>query len=323
MRVEDNVYGEFVIEEPQLQELILSPSVQRLKGIAQYGMPHDYYPVPGFSRFDHSLGVMLLLRRLGASIEEQTAGLLHDISHTAFSHVTDYVFREDGENDQDARHKAYFYATELPDLLSRFRMDPERIASTEEHGLLEREAPDLCADRIDYSLREFILTNRNGLIKKTVSSLSVFEDRIVFTTFEAAEAFAMKYLECHSSKWASVEKTVRQHIFAGAIRAALDSGELSFGDLFYDDAHALRILSTSRTPAVVSALKMLSGKLDLEECEDGEIKLPRRLRHVDPEYLQSGIPVRLSRTHERYSRLLEEQRAELSRGVSVRIKNGG
>ncbi|MEW6723088.1 MAG: HD domain-containing protein, partial [Candidatus Micrarchaeota archaeon] len=149
MRVADGLYGEFEIGEPVLAALIRSPDVQRLKGIAQYGIPYDYYPVPGFSRFDHSLGVMLLLRRLGASIEEQAAGLLHDISHTAFSHVTDYVFTEDGGNHQDERHLAYFYATGLPAVLEKFGMDPWRVAMTDLHPLLEREAPDLCADRID------------------------------------------------------------------------------------------------------------------------------------------------------------------------------
>jgi HD superfamily phosphohydrolase len=34
---------------------------------------------------------MLLVRRLGASLEEQIAALLHDVSHTAFSHVIDSV----------------------------------------------------------------------------------------------------------------------------------------------------------------------------------------------------------------------------------------
>ena len=35
---------------------------------------------------------MLLIKKLGGSVEEQIAGLLHDVSHTAFSHVIDYVF---------------------------------------------------------------------------------------------------------------------------------------------------------------------------------------------------------------------------------------
>jgi len=50
------------------------------------------------TRFDHSVGVMLLIRKLGAGsspasalLKEQVAALLHDVSHTAFSHVIDYV----------------------------------------------------------------------------------------------------------------------------------------------------------------------------------------------------------------------------------------
>lgn len=37
---------------------------------------------------------MLLLRKLGASLEEQLASLLHDISTFAVSHVADWVFAE-------------------------------------------------------------------------------------------------------------------------------------------------------------------------------------------------------------------------------------
>jgi HD superfamily phosphohydrolase len=321
MNIYDNVYGEHQVDEPAITELIRSPSVQRLGGISQYGIPQDYYPVPGFSRLDHSLGVMLLLRRLGASVEEQVAGLLHDVSHTAFSHVTDHVFRDDGENDQDLRHKAYLYCTELPEILVRHGLEPERIATTEEHGLLEREAPEVCADRVDYSLREFVLTSRNGLIKKTVSSLTVVEGRMVFSSREAAESFAIKYMECHRDKWASVEKTVRQHLFAQAIKRALEAGELTIADLFEDDDHAMRKLAAARNPGSVSILRMLSGRLELEDHEDGEIRLPRRLRHVDPEFMDKGVPVRLSVKSERFSMLLQQHQAELRRGIRVRVRS--
>ncbi|MEW6722942.1 MAG: hypothetical protein AB1324_06795, partial [Candidatus Micrarchaeota archaeon] len=158
------------------------------------------------------------------------------------------------------------------------------------------------------------------IIRKSLASLRVLENRIVFGSREAAEAFATRYLECHSGKWAGVEKTVRQHLFASAIQAALDSGELSMADLFEDDAHALSKLVCSRDPKVVSALKLLSGKLELEEREDGEIKLPRRQRHVDPEFIDRGNAFRLSEASEKYSKLLEAQRKEIAKGVSVTIR---
>ena len=58
MNIHDRIYGEFKITEPVLTELIESPAIQRLKGIHQFGMPQRYYPYPGFSRYEHSVGVM-------------------------------------------------------------------------------------------------------------------------------------------------------------------------------------------------------------------------------------------------------------------------
>ena len=39
------------------------------------------------THFEHSLGAFILVRRLDAALDEQIAALLHDASHTAFSHV--------------------------------------------------------------------------------------------------------------------------------------------------------------------------------------------------------------------------------------------
>ena len=99
MDIKDEIYGEFKVAEPVLISLINSQPIQRLKGIDNYGIPKEMYQFPGFSRFDHSLGVLLLLRRLGAGIEEQVAGLLHDVSHTAFSHVVDWAIGDSEKED--------------------------------------------------------------------------------------------------------------------------------------------------------------------------------------------------------------------------------
>ena len=59
------------------------------------------------SRFEHSLGVCHLIKILNGSQKEQIAGLLHDIPHTAFSHVIDYVLENKGENFHE-KHKLRF-----------------------------------------------------------------------------------------------------------------------------------------------------------------------------------------------------------------------
>ncbi|MCJ7703374.1 MAG: HD domain-containing protein, partial [Anaerolineales bacterium] len=83
----DPVYGPVEITEPVLLDLMESRAIQRLHGVLQHGVSALVGITSPTSRFEHSVGALLLVRRLGASLEEQVAALLHDISHTAFSHV--------------------------------------------------------------------------------------------------------------------------------------------------------------------------------------------------------------------------------------------
>src|SRR5205807_2656177 len=139
---------------PVLEKLINSPSMQRLKKIKQSGLPKSLYIE--FDRFEHSIGVMLILRILGASLEEQIAGLLHDVSHTAFSHLIDWVMGDTLKEDfQDKNHKKFIKSSEIPKILERYGFDVKRVIKIKSFPLLEQPSPNLCAYRVDYALREF------------------------------------------------------------------------------------------------------------------------------------------------------------------------
>ena len=69
--IDDPVYGKVKIDEPVLIDLIESNPVQRLKGICQNG-PRDYWHRNTFSRYSHSIGVLILLRILGATLKEHS-----------------------------------------------------------------------------------------------------------------------------------------------------------------------------------------------------------------------------------------------------------
>ncbi len=84
MHLIDRVYGKVTIDDPNVVALISTPTFERLKGIKQAGPSAYAFPFKQVTRWEHSLGVYHLLRRLGADRREQVAGLLHDISHTAF-----------------------------------------------------------------------------------------------------------------------------------------------------------------------------------------------------------------------------------------------
>src|SRR5262249_39189239 len=115
MRWNDRVYGEVAIDDPKVRAIIATPTFQRLKRVRQAGPSAFAFPFKTVSRFEHSLGVFVLLERLGASLREQVAGLLHDISHTAFSHAVDFVFSSE---DQDHHEELKPVFLERPDIVT-------------------------------------------------------------------------------------------------------------------------------------------------------------------------------------------------------------
>src|SRR3990167_9279098 len=143
MIIQDRVYGEYSIEEPVLLALIESPAVQRIKNINQYGIPDKYFYVYNFSRYEHCIGVMILLGKLGATLEEQIAGLLHDVSHMAFSHTFDWVIGTNIQEEYaDSQHRNYLLKVGMDKILHKYVYNFDRIADPHQFTLLEQDAPE-------------------------------------------------------------------------------------------------------------------------------------------------------------------------------------
>ena len=153
----DKVYGETEITEPVILDLIHSCTIERLKGIDQAGYFEPYFPNTKHNRFEHSLGVYILLKNFGASLEEQISGLIHDVSHSAFSHVTDGVLKNSSsekEDHQDNIFEQFVKNSEIPKILVKYNIDVNYILNDDNFLLKEQKLPELCADRIDYILRD-------------------------------------------------------------------------------------------------------------------------------------------------------------------------
>lgn len=156
------------ITEPVLLDLMASDAMQRTKGVSQHGITALLGITPPFSRFDHSVGAMLLVRRLGGAVEEQIAALLHDISHTAFSHVIDFVFDDhSGQSYHEEKKEEVVANSDIPAILSRHGKDWRAFMNEDDFFILEQPSPALCADRLDYFLRdlEFLKLANRGEIR--------------------------------------------------------------------------------------------------------------------------------------------------------------
>ncbi|MGD9276154.1 MAG: HD domain-containing protein [Candidatus Pacearchaeota archaeon] len=322
MEIIDSIYGKEKIDEPVLIELINSKSIQRLKGISQLGMPDEYYYKKGFSRFEHSLGVFLLLRKLGSDLDEQISGLLHDVSHTAFSHVIDWIFGDPIKEDyQDNNHLEVIKNSEIPEILNRYNFSFEYISKLENFLLLEKEAPSLCADRIDYSLRELFYNKGSKNPKLIFNNLFVKSNQIVFKNKNIAEIFFKEYSNLQENSLASDEARTRYYLLSELLKKGLEKKIISFEDFYKTDNYVLNILRNSNDKDILNQLKILKNGSDIYETENG-IGLKKKFRYVDPEVSVNGSYERLSCLSDEYAEIIgkQEEKSKLVRKIKITPK---
>lgn len=238
MKYTDRVYGNFEIEEPVILELINSKTFQRLKEIDQAGYFEPHFPGTAHSRFEHSIGVYLLLKMYGASIEEQIAGLIHDVSHSAFSHCIDYVLDAGSEkehNHQDNVFDEFVRKSEIPVILKKYNLDLEYILDDKNFPLKERDLPDLCADRIDYSLRTATVFKEIENGKYFTDNLLAENGKWIFKNFESAKKYAELFLKLNTDYYAGLPSAVMFRTVGDYLRYALSKNYISETDLYTTD----------------------------------------------------------------------------------------
>lgn len=320
MNLKDRIWGEYDVNDDVLIELVKHPELERLKGISQFGLPFEYYPLPQFTRYEHSIGVMLLLQKLGASLEEKVAGLLHDISHTAFSHLVDWVIgtRKD-ENYQDLQHKRAISIGDLGQFLQKFGFSPDDIGDHKKYSLLEQPSPRLCADRIDYALREFRDWANPGIVDLCKGNLINYNGLIVFSSEESAKAFAYSYMKLQREHWGGAEWMLRWQLFSDTLQYAIKTGIVSMGDFKTNDRNILNMLENSNDDYIASRLKNLRNLKFFITENNPQYTLYKKFRYIDPAYIYGGKTIVLSESDLEYREFLELERVHNSKGHKISL----
>lgn len=307
MKIKDIIYGSEEINEPILEELIKSPSLQRLKNISQFGMPKEYYHIKSFSRYNHSLGVFILLKKLNAGLEEQVAGLLHDVSHSAFSHVFDWVVGNPEKEDyQDKELLNFIKNSEISGILKKHSFNYKKIADLERFSLLEKEIPDLCVDRIDYSLRELAVNGENAY--NLFLDLGVKNNEIFFNSRKKAEIFAQSFLKLQKEHWGGAEARARYYILSEILKQGLKDKIISLDEIKTgEDWPILNKLEKYGNKKIKKQLNLLKNGFSLKENLKGII-LKKKFRYVNPKVLQNNELVYLSDISKDYKKILKKEK---------------
>jgi HD superfamily phosphohydrolase len=229
---------------------------------------------------------------LGGSLEEQIAALLHDVSHTAFSHVIDYVV--DGHDDQSYHEEikeVYLAQTDIPVTLRKFGYDWHNFLHEGDYPILEQPPPRLCADRVDYFLRDAqsleLATPQE--IAFGLDSLVVANGRMALNNQQAAHWFAYTYIQADDASWANFREVGLYEVTARAIKRALETGLISEADFMMTDEAFWQKLQQNQDAELQDWLSLVS--LDTQFVWDDAhptFHVSTKLRAIDPDVVVDG-----------------------------------
>jgi len=315
MKINDPIYGTVDIDQ-RLHTLMGIPAVVRLKKIHQNGADFLVDPRRRATRYEHSVGVMILLHKLGASIEEQAAGLLHDISHTVFSHNIDLLFNTEKHDYHEQKRNEYIKSTNVRKELEQLGFNSDHVINIENFTILDKEMPDLCADRLDYTFRDLFNTDylSSEEVDLIISNIVVQNDVIKVKNVKIGRLLIEKFIKLNSEIFFNPKFEAANLLLSKTIGMLIKRGELSNSDLFNVDDYIIKIIEKS---GYASIFQLINSNLKVQKVSHkGDFSIKRYFRIIDP--LLAGQDHRISILDD-YSKKMLTQYLKEDKIVNYRI----
>ena len=283
---------------PFLEEFSSVPIVRRLQCIGMNcGCEYTDFPlfrnIRSYSRYDHSMGVALIVWHFTQNCPQAVAGLLHDIATPVFAHVVDflngdYLQQESTEADTEAIIAG---SSELQKLLKENSLSTPDVCDYHRYPIADNESPRLSADRLEYSLGNMINfgictaeTVRQFYADLTVGTNEISQEELMFRTPRTAEAFAMAALNC-SRIYVSDEDRYSMQILSEVLRYAVDQGILTRNDLYTTEPEVIaKLQQDERTAALWEEFRSLHQIIRSDFRADSEKwrTIRAKKRWIDP-----------------------------------------
>ena len=311
-------------EIPQfLSACLETPPAARLREIGMNcGCEYTAFPrfrnLAPYSRFDHSLGVALIVWHFTHDPAQTLAGLFHDLATPVFAHVVDflhgdYLTQESTEAGTGARIAG---SDEIRAVLEKYSLCVADVCDYHRYPIADNDSPRLSADRLEYTVGnaiQFGICSREEAegfyADLVVGTNEDGQDELMFRTGALAEAFASAALAC-SAIYVSDEDRYAMQILAELLRHALLVGVITEADLYstepvliaklekHDDTASLwrdfrsyrRILSADH-PGVDGRWRKIRAK---KRCIDPMILDRGRVSEVFPSFGEKLLAFRQS-----------------------------
>lgn len=275
-----------------------TPPMQRLKQVGmncgcEYTSFRRFSSCLPYSRFAHSLRVGRIVWHFTRSRAQSLAGLFHDISTPAFSHVIDFL-RGDHlkqEATEACTRACIEHSPEIQQLLHAYGLKTDDVCDYHRYPIADNDAPRLSSDRLEYTLGNLVQFGF-GTVRL---AQELFEDvamgqnedgqpELVFLHPGPAQRFAQCALEC-SKIYASPEDRYAMQLLAELLADAIAAGVLTEADLMTTEPEVLsRLCADDAFCRKWEAFRAMSAlRIRSQPGQDGAWRVvPAKKRFIDP-----------------------------------------
>ena len=241
-----------------LQEFANTQAMLRLKEVGMHcGCEYTNYPIfqnlDIYSRYDHSLGVALIIYHFTKDIKQSIAGLFHDIATPTFSHVIDFLNNDHltQESTEDGTREIIEQSSDIQQLLKKYHLTTDDVCDYHMYPIADNDTPKLSSDRLEYTLNNIINFNFGSLedIKDIYKNIIVSKNEyneleLQFKDETYAIQFANYSLQCSKIYVADADRYSMQHL-AELLKKAIEDQVITYNDLYQNEPYIIQKLETN------------------------------------------------------------------------------
>ena len=310
---------EFLYEYANVKEM------QRLKGISMVSacehtklIPYNFF----HTRYEHSLGVALIVWNFTKSKKQTIAGLYHDIATPSFSHVVDFLHGdyEKQETTEELTERFIRKSEEINKLLKRDGIKISEIKDYHLYPIADNDSPQLSADRLEYTLSDGLVT-QNAFsiesIKRIYDNLEVLkneneEDELGFKDLSIAEEYVTRASKMWHLFSGNNENNMIMQFWTDILKKMADESYIKEEDLYkYSEAEIVEMIEKCPDKKISKAFEIFKNSKEIGRSEaiikdKYCISVKTKKRYTNPLVLINGKAKRIDQVSSKGKEIIEE-----------------
>lgn len=294
-----------------IKELINTPEFKRLSNVGMNcGCEYTSFPIfskgKDYTRYEHSIGVALIIWHFTKDIKQSIAGLLHDISSPVFAHVIDFLNgdHETQESTEEKTEEIIANSMDIQEILKKYNLSTKDVYDYHMYPIADNDFPLLSADRLEYTLGNAFyygfksMEEIRDMYEDLVVSINEFgQSEISFSTLNKAIEFTSVSIENSKVYSSNVDRFAMQYL-ADLLKLAVSKRVISMKDLYTVEN---QVISKLKKDEELKSLWKDFTKLSQiftskEKPEYGYwVNIPAKKRYINPQVVSKGRVSNLSK----------------------------